>query len=72
MDSKFLLHRMMEQRFGVKTNKRTHSWLRDVTGKCHVSECTEQQLQKAIRRLRHVKVVRSSVWHRLETDRQGT
>jgi hypothetical protein len=68
MNSKHLLHKMMETRFGAKTNKHTHSWLRDVTGRCHVSDCTEQQLQKAIRRLKHVKVVRPSVWHRLEAD----
>jgi len=70
MDSKFLVHKIMESKFGYKSSKTTHSWLRTATGKCHVSDCTEQQCQKAIRRLKQVRIVRASTWKRLENDKR--
>lgn len=72
---KHKLHGLMKARFGSESNAASHSWLRSVTGKCHVSECNEYQLKKAIRQLgskiRHSRMVRQKTWARIEQERLG-
>lgn len=69
MIRKHHLHQLMEVRFGDSANAASHSWLRRVTGKCHVADCSEKEVERAIRKLtyqlRHSRRVRKSTWNRL-------
>ena len=70
MSPKHRLHRLMLRYFGSVANETSHRWLRSITGKCHVSDCNDQEVREAVRilsaRVRLYPRVRDSVWRKLE------
>jgi hypothetical protein len=72
-DRKHILHCLMERRFGSRSCHQSHLWLKQSVGKCHVADCTSQQVDRAISKLnfllKHSRQVRESVWDRLERER---
>jgi hypothetical protein len=69
MSKKHLLHKLMEARFGERACEASHKWLRSQVGKSHVAECDERELAIAISAIRRIKVVRNSVWNKLDRER---
>ena len=69
MSIKHNLHILMKKHFGDVANEKSHSWLRGLTGKCHVSDCSDSEVKRAVRKLaskvRHWPKVRPGTWAKL-------
>lgn len=69
------IHRLMVRCFGESSGERSHKWLRDLTGKCHVADLNEHERQEVYKKLQSISSrwtpVRKEVWMKVEKGRKN-
>lgn len=62
------LHKLMRQYWGYVNMNYSHTWLKTITGKNHVSELNQQQLMKAIKLIPRNRPPFPSTWEKLKDE----